>query len=119
MEIEVSPANVLFDSYIVDPVNIDVPKTALFNLKGIKTAVVVSGTLNERDDKDDNWTAEIAIPFEDLANEHNKDVTTATEIRINFYRLDENLGMERMYYAWSPTFARFHEPAYFGALTFN
>lgn len=119
VEIEVSPANVLFDSYIVDPVNIDVPKTALFNLKGIRTAVVVSGTLNERDDKDDNWTVEIAIPFADLANENIKEITTATEIRINFYRLDENQGMERMFYAWSPTFARFHEPAYFGNLTFN
>ena len=119
VEIEVSPANILFDSYIVDPVNIDVPKTALFNLKGIRTAVVVSGTLNERDDKDDHWTVEIAIPFAALANENIKEITTATEIRINFYRLDENKGMERMSYAWSPTFARFHEPTYFGNLTFN
>lgn len=119
VEIEVSPANVVFDSYIVDPVKIDVPKTALFNLKGIRTAVVVSGTLNERDDKDDYWTVEIAIPFADLANENIKEVTTATEIRINLYRLDENQGMEHMSYAWSPTFARFHEPAYFGNLTFN
>lgn len=119
VEIEVSPANVLFDSYIVDPVNIDVPKTALFNLKGIRTGVVVSGTLNERDDKDENWTVEIAVPFADLANENIKEVTTATEIRINFYRLDENQGKERMPYAWSPTFARFHEPAYFGNLTFK
>jgi len=119
VEIEVSPANVLFDSYIVDTVNIDVPKTALFNLKGIRTAVAVSGTLNERDDKDDYWTVEIAIPFADLANENIKQVTTATEIRINFYRLDENQGMERMSYAWSPTGGRFHKPAYFGNLTFK
>lgn len=116
IEIEVSPANVLFDSYIVDPVNIDIAKKALFNLKGIRTAVVVSGTLNEWDDY---WTVEVAIPFADLANENIKKVTNATEIRINFYRLDENQGMERMSYAWSPTYARFHEPAYFGNLTFN
>lgn len=119
VEIEVSPANVLFDSYIVDTVNIDVAKTALFNLKGIRTAVAVSGTLNERDDKDDNWTVEIAIPFADLANENIKQVTTATEIRVNFYRLDENQGMERISYAWSPTGGRFHKPAYFGNLTFK
>ncbi|MER3375146.1 MAG: carbohydrate-binding family 9-like protein [Allomuricauda sp.] len=119
VEIEVSPANVLFDSYIVDPINIDIPKTALFNLKGIKTAVEVSGTLNERNDKDDNWTVEMAIPFSDLANENSKEVTTATEIRINFFRLDENQGMERMSYAWSPTGGRFHKPNYFGNLTFK
>lgn len=119
VEIEVSPANVLFDSYIVDTLNIDVPKTALFNLKGIKTAVAVSGTLNQRDDVDDYWTVEIAIPFADLANENVQQVTTATEIRINFYRLDENQGMERMSYAWSPTGGRFHKPSYFGKLTFK
>lgn len=119
VEIEVSPANVLFDSYIVDTVNIDVPKTALFNLKGIRTAVVVSGTLNERDDKDNNWTVEIALPFADLANENIQQVTAATEIKINFYRLDENQGMEPMSYAWSPTGGRFHKPAYFGNLTFK
>lgn len=119
VEIEVSPANVLFDSYIVDTLNIDVPKTALFNLKGIRTAAAVSGTLNERDDRDDHWTVEIAIPFADLANENIQQVTTATEIRINFYRLDENQGMERMSYAWSPTGGRFHKPTYFGNLTFK
>ncbi len=119
VEIEVSPANVLFDSYIVDTLDIDVPKTALFNLKGIRTAVAVSGTLNKQDDIDDHWTVEIAIPFADLANENIQQVTTATAIRINFYRLDENQGMERMAYAWSPTGGRFHKPAYFGHLTFK
>jgi len=119
VEIEVSPANVLFDSYIVDPIKIDVPKTALFNLKGIRTAVAVSGTLNERGDKDNYWSVEVAIPFADLANENTKEVTNATEIRINFYRLDKNQGLEPMSYSWSPTFARFHEPAYFGVLTFK
>lgn len=119
VEIEVSPANVLFDSYIVDTVNIDVPKTALFNLKGVRTAVAVSGTLNKRGDKDANWTVEIAVPFADLANENINQVTTATEIRINFYRLDENQGKERMSYAWSPTGGRFHKPSYFGNLTFK
>ena len=119
VEIEVSPANVLFDSYIVDTLNINVHKTALFNLKGIRTAVAVSGTLNERDDIDDQWTVEIAVPFADLANENISRITPATDIRINFYRLDENQGMERMAYAWSPTGGRFHKPATFGKLTFK
>lgn len=119
VEIEVSPANVLFDSYIVDTLNIDVPQTALFNLKGIRTAVAVSGTLNERGDKDNHWAVEIAIPFADLVNEKIKEITTETEIRINFYRLDENQGMKRRSYAWSPTGGRFHKPSYFGNLTFK
>jgi hypothetical protein len=56
VEIEVSAANVLFDSYIVDTLNIDVPKTALFSLEGIRTAVAVSGTLNKSDDVDNHWS---------------------------------------------------------------
>lgn len=119
VEIEISPANILFDSYIVDPENIDVPETALFYLPGIRTAVCINGTLNKREDKDDNWSVEIAIPFADLANENVKRVTTNTEIKINFFRLDENKGMKRMSYAWSPTGARFHKPAVFGNLVFK
>ena len=119
VEIEVSPANVLFDSYIVDTLNIDVAKTALFNLKGIRTAADMSGTLNKRDDKDNHWTVEIVIPFSDLANETIEQVTNTTQIRINFYRLDKNQGMERRAYAWSPTGGRFHKPSYFGNLTFK
>jgi len=119
VEIEVSPANVLFDSYIVDPQNIDVPATARFNLPGIRTAVEINGTLNEREDKDQNWTVEIAIPLKDLVNEKTKQVTSQTEIKINFYRLDENHGVDRMSYAWSPTTGRFHKPSVFGRLIFK
>ena len=116
VEIEVSPANVLFDSYIVDPKNIDVPATALLNLEGIRTAVQVNGTLNNHDDKDKSWTVEIALPFEDLTNELTRQITAETEIRINFYRLDMNEGMERGAFAWSPTDASFHKPSVFGRL---
>jgi hypothetical protein len=115
-EIEVSPANVLFDSYIVDPQNIDVAATARLNLPGIQTAVIVNGTLNKRDDIDESWIVELAIPFNDLKTELTKKVTTDTEIRINFYRLDMNEGMERGAYSWSPTGASFHKPSVFGRL---
>lgn len=116
VEIEVSPANVLFDSYIVDPQNIDVAATALLNLPGIQTAVIVNGTLNKRDDIDESWIVELAIPFDDIKTELTKQVTTDTEIRINFYRLDMNEGMERGAYSWSPTGASFHKPSVFGRL---
>ena len=116
VEVEVSPANVLFDSYIVDPKNIDVPATAQLNLKGIRTAVKVNGTLNRHDDKDESWTVEIAMPFKDFTNEQTRQITAETVIRINFYRLDMNEGMERGAFAWSPTGASFHKPSVFGRL---
>ncbi len=116
VEIEVSPANVLFDSYIVDPQNIDVESTARFDLQGIETAVMVNGTLNQRDDIDKSWTVEVAIPFNDLKSENGEQITFGTEIKINFYRLDMSQGMERGMYAWSPTGASFHKPSVFGKL---
>lgn len=119
VEIEVSPANVLFDSYIVDPENIDVSETARFDLQEIRTNVKINGTLNERGDNDESWTVEIAVPFKDLSTENTLQVNTETEIKINFFRADKNRGMKPASYAWSPTGARFHKPSVFGKLIFN
>ena len=119
VEIEVSPSNIIFDSYIVDPENIDLPATASFDLPGLKTGVNVQGTLNQRKDVDKSWTVEIAIPFQDLANENTKQVGPDTAINLNFYRLDKNQGTEPMSYAWSPTDKSFHKPSVFGRLIFK
>lgn len=119
VEIEVSPANIIFDSYIVDPDNIDLPATASFNLPGLRTGVNVQGSLNQREDIDKSWTVEIAIPFEDLATVPTGKVGPDTEIKINFYRLDKNQGMDPMSYAWSPTGKSFHKPSVFGNLIFK
>ncbi|WP_339923158.1 carbohydrate-binding family 9-like protein [uncultured Cyclobacterium sp.] len=119
VEIEVSPANILFDSYIVDPENIDVPETAKFNLSGLRTGVTVQGTLNKRDDIDNSWMVEMAIPFKDLANATTERVGPETEIKLNFYRLDKNQGKESASYAWSPTGKSFHKPSVFGKLVFK
>lgn len=119
VEIEVSPANIIFDSFITNPKNIDVPATALFDLPGIKSAVRINGTLNSSIDKDSNWVVEVAVPFKDLSIKNSVQVSSKTEIRINFFRLDRNHGMEPKSYAWSPTGGRFHNPAVFGRLIFN
>jgi hypothetical protein len=119
VEIEVSPANVLFDSYIVDPQDINIPATATFNLPGIRTAVKIAGTLNVRADMDSSWSVEIAVPFRDLAMARTKNVTAGMSIKVNFFRLDKNQGMASASYAWSPTNGRFHNPAAFGRLLFK
>jgi hypothetical protein len=116
LEIEVSPANVLFDSYIVDPKKIDVPETSRLNLKGIRTAVQVKGTLNKRDDQDESWQVEIALPYSDLINSKTPEINSDTKVKINFYRLDKNNGKEGAAYSWSPTESSFHKPSVFGNL---
>jgi hypothetical protein len=119
VEIEVSPANIIFDSYIVDPENIDLPATASFDLPGLKTGVNVKGTLNQREDVDNSWTVEMAIPFTDLTNAKTTQVGPDTAIKLNFYRLDKNQGTDPMSYAWSPTGKSFHKPSVFGELIFK
>ena len=119
VEIEVSPNNVLFDSYIVNPVDIDIPETLKFNLSGIRTAVTVDGTVNERQDEDKQWIVEISIPFSELVENFDPAMISNFVWKINFYRLDaDNDGPHA--YAWSPTLIkRFHHPTRFGRLYFE
>lgn len=119
IEIEVSPSNTLFDSYIVNPQDIDFQETAKFNLRDIQTAVKIDGTLNDRLDRDTKWTVEISIPFADMLDGKQVDINTKKEWRINFYRVNRDKGREDSKYAWSPTLGRFHTPSKFGILKFN
>jgi hypothetical protein len=119
IEIEVSPQNVLFDSYIIQPQEIDVDETAKFELPGMKTAVTVDGTLNQREDVDRRWTVEIAIPFRDMVEDFQGIVPGETEWRINFYRINRDRDAARFGHAWSPTGTHFHNPGAFGYLVFE
>jgi hypothetical protein len=118
VEIEVSPRNVVFDSYIVDPINIDIAATKKFDLPGMRTAVFVDGTLDNRNDEDKQWIVEIAIPFDEIYR-HKIQNFTDIRWRINFYRIDRDKNLESTGYAWSPTRDRFHKPSSFGFLTFS
>jgi hypothetical protein len=118
VEIEVSPNNVLFDSYIVDPVNIDIEATKKFDLADIKTAVSIKGSVNDVTDEDRQWSVEIAIPLNELVDENYMIIPGRTEWRINFYRIERARTGESVGYAWSPTGARFHKPSVFGVLKF-
>lgn len=118
VEIEVSPKNVLYDSYIVDPQNIDVEETLKYNLQGIKTAVKVDGTLNARKDKDQRWTVEMAIPFSEITDDFHPDMLNKAAWKINFYRINQD-GSLLKYMAWSPTEGSFHRPEVFGTVIFR
>ena len=118
VELEVSPNNVLFDSYIVDPVNIDVAATAEMDLKDIHTAVQVVGTTENRSDQDDSWTVEMAIPLAELMEDFDPQKLKHASWKINFYRINRDKS-PLQYMAWSPTQGSFHQPDKFGRIIFR
>jgi carbonic anhydrase/acetyltransferase-like protein (isoleucine patch superfamily)/bifunctional DNA-binding transcriptional regulator/antitoxin component of YhaV-PrlF toxin-antitoxin module len=118
-EFEVSPRNTLFDAKVFSPEGdrrsmlVDVE----WNAPGIQTAVRVAGTLDNRDDVDLGWIAEIAIPFADLGLAGPP--SPGDRWRANFHRIER--GEVEEFSAWSPTLkipADFHVPSRFGTIEF-
>lgn len=118
LEFEVSPRNVLYDSYIVDPKNIDVPATSKLDLADIQTAVHVEGTVNQRKDQDQRWTVEMAIPFAEMVEDFTPAMLKDASWKVNFYRINRDKSPLE-YMAWSPTQGSFHQPDKFGTLIFR
>ena len=118
VELEVSPNNVLYDSYIVDPVKIDVDETLKYDLKAIKTAVKVTGTTDNRKDKDQKWTVEMAIPLAELVENFQPGQLAEASWKINFYRINRDASPLK-FMAWSPTQGSFHQPVKFGTIIFK
>jgi hypothetical protein len=118
-EIEVSPRNVIFDATIVNIDGSTPDKASDFgwNCAGLRTAVVVDGTLDNLTDTDRGWTAEFAIPFRSLRRCAPK---PGEQWRGNLYRIDRFPPPFELQ-AWSPTLhdpARFHVPKRFGTILF-
>ncbi len=120
IELEVSPRNVVFDGRVHSP---DLHRGTMtvdkeWDLPGMVTAVRVRGTLDRRDDVDEGWSVEIAIPFAGLPEA--APPKAGTEWRGNFYRID--LVDPPEFTAWSPTLGtspNFHVPKRFGTLRFE
>ena len=86
--------------------------------------VHVDGTLNKREDQDKGWTAELAIPLEDVKGMDDKSAVTLPPEpgdvwRINMYRMDVPQGKPQQAAGWSPPLVGdFHALDRFGELVF-
>jgi hypothetical protein len=84
---------------------------------GLTSAVLLKGSLDNRDKSDLWWSVEIAVPFAGLEVPTPK---PGQEWRANFYRIDYTTPVE--FSAWSPTLANpanYHLPSRFGHLLFT
>ena len=118
LEFQASPRGVIFDSYF--------PKhrqgQADFN-SGLKVAVDVQGTLNKRDDQDQRWVVEMALPWDDAQGRGKYQLALPPKVgdvwRVNFLRVDVSKGVPQRAGAWSPPLSGdFHTLASFGELAF-
>ena len=64
IELGVNPLNTVYDLLISKAYSLGGKADWSWNIKGLQTAVMVDGTVNERSDRDVGWTVEIAIPWE-------------------------------------------------------
>lgn len=62
-ELEMNALNTVWDLLLIKPYRDGGPAVHAWDIKGLKTAVHVNGTLNDPSDKDKAWTVEVAIPF--------------------------------------------------------
>ena len=65
-EIEINAFETLWDLLLVKPYRDGGPATYGFNLRGIKKAVHINGTINNPTDIDKSWTVEFAIPWNEF-----------------------------------------------------
>jgi hypothetical protein len=65
-ELEINALNTVWDLLLVKPYRDGGPAVHAWDIKGLKTAVAVNGTINDPADKDKAWTVEMAIPFDVL-----------------------------------------------------
>lgn len=119
IELQVSPRNVTFDSWLPAYRQNDNAWDA-----PLTTAVAVSGTLDKRDDKDTGWTVEMTIPLSAVKGRLDavKGVPpqVGTEWRMNFFRMDMPSGKPQNGSAWSPPLVGdFHALDKFGTLVFG
>ncbi len=122
-ELQINPQNKVFKSRFA---GYNLPRGGDYGPIGhedwdpkLKSAVLVKGTLDKADDKDEGYVVEVAIPWKAYAFGLPEGTDPAPKSgdtwRLNFYAMQDNGGV-----AWSPILGQgnFHKAARFGRVRF-
>lgn len=115
VEIQVSPANVVFDALFTGHRSPEWEKAAANLTLGIESAVTVEGTIN-KPGRDGGWTAELAIPFAELPGVDGPP-TPGTTWTANLYRISDGKAGDAV--TWVPVGGDFHELTGAGRIAFK
>ena len=138
-EIEINALGTEWDLFLNRPYRLKGKADSSWDINGLKSAVDVSGTLNDPNDLDDYWTVEIAIPLKEIEklNTSGKDekVISGDVWRINFSRVNWDFEINNGVYSrkkengkylpeynwvWSPQgIINMHVPENWGYLVFS
>jgi len=114
IELQISPANVLFDAHFTAHRTPEWEEAAAALTMGVESAVTVDGTLNEPG-RDKGWTAELAIPFADLPGIEAAPAA-GTRWTANLYRISDGDGGDAL--TWVSVGGDFHELTGAGRISF-
>ena len=138
-EIEINALGTEWDLFLNRPYRLKGKADSSWDINGLKSAVDISGTLNDPNDLDDYWTVEIAIPLKEIEklNTSKKDdkVISGDVWRINFSRVNWDFKINNGVYSrkkengkylpeynwvWSPQgIINMHVPENWGYLVFS
>jgi hypothetical protein len=138
-EIEINALGTEWDLFLNGPYRLKGKADSSWDINGLKSAVDISGTLNDPNDLDDYWTVEIAIPLKEIEklNTSGKDekVISGDVWRINFSRVNWDFEINNGVYSrkkengkylpeynwvWSPQgIINMHVPENWGYLVFS
>ncbi|MCF2488310.1 carbohydrate-binding family 9-like protein [Dyadobacter sp. CY347] len=138
-ELEINAINNTFDLFLPRTYKNGGRAQLKWDIKDLKSAVNIDGTLNDARDKDKRWILEIAIPFASLSHENVPAIMpeSGSEWRINFSRVNwqHEISDDGKYarkrnpetgkvlpeynWVWSPQgIINMHFPEYWGYLQF-
>ncbi|HIV09117.1 MAG TPA: hypothetical protein IAC79_03270 [Candidatus Spyradenecus faecavium] len=120
LELEINQLGTVWDLFLTAPYR-DPECLALhdWDIKGLKTAVTLQGTLND-DTDDQGWCVEIAWPWASIVGHSNHPRAgtpppPGAEMRMNFSRVDHPAPGDERNTVWAPTRqATIHAPEHWG-----
>ncbi|MGE5680763.1 MAG: carbohydrate-binding family 9-like protein [Bacillota bacterium] len=92
-EFEINAFNTVWDLLLTKPYRMGGISVSAWDIRGLKTAVDIQGTINNPEDKDKGWTVEIAFPLKVLMQcaAHRGLPENGEQWRLNFSRVEWSL----------------------------